>query len=192
MHAVCLLVLCLHVGASNLFHHNSRSGKAHAHSETQMSDAGASSPLAFALKKARASRSSYGGLAQNYTTFVKAGSRGPKLDLDGIMARRGIFPPQYFASSIHHPALTTGKATASPVLVALVASSEVPWPARVEVLLNSLVTLEGALGGASSSGESNMNGGGFDLVVVVDSHGEPRPKNGCRDSKVSRRSNLLS
>jgi len=179
-----LLILCLHVEASNLFHHKSHGGDGPNHSkDIGLVDAGTPSHLALALKAARASRTSYGGLAHNYTTRVQPGSRGHKLVIENLMAQRGSFPSQYYASGLHRQP-PASKPAASPVLLALMASSEVPWPARIEVLLNSLVTLEGALGGVSSGDGSSLSSS-FDLVVILDSHGEPKPKNSCRDSKVS-------
>jgi len=179
-----LLILCLHVEASNLFHHKSHSEDGSNLNKNQgLYNLDSPSPLALALKAARASRSSYGGLAHNFTTRVQAGSRGPKLDLGNLMEQRGHYPSQYYASGLHRQPPAT-EAVPSPVLLALIASSEVPWPARIEVLLNSLVTLEGALGSTSSMDESSSKSS-FDLVVILDSHGEPKSKNSCRDSKVS-------
>ena len=122
------------------------------------------SPLLSILQEQRLSRGHYGGGAEgNATTHTKSSGTTPKINLDHLVAHRKSYGNA--ATSIQ-----------SPVLLALIHSSEVPWPARLEVLNNALVTLEGSL----------LNGeGNFDLVVVLDSNGQLMRKNECRNRKVT-------
>jgi hypothetical protein len=60
-------------------------------------------------------------------------------------------------------------------LLALIHPSTIEWPARLDVLNAALVALENAPAGS----------GTFDLVVVLDSQGEPKSKHDCNAKAVS-------
>ena len=61
-----------------------------------------------------------------------------------------------------------GKTSTTKTLLALIHSSEAPWPDRVEVLVNALIALEAD------------RGGGYEVLVVLDSFGEPMDRNVCK------------
>ena len=94
----------------------------------------------------------------------------PKGLMEGLQAARGKLPAEQPLLP-PAPAATTsgGGSNATRPLLALIHPSTIAWPQRLDVAVAALVALE--------TGDSAA--GGFDVVVVLDTEGEPRSKHDC-------------